>query len=216
MSTVLLSRIHHPVTNLGFGVRVGIWLQGCTIGCLGCVSRDTWPTVESSCTTVRSITDTVNTHLDGLDGVTISGGEPTDQPAGLQELLTGLRDLIGPDRDILVYTGRSLSEACGRVPALRAVADVVISEPFVAGLADDSALRGSSNQVVSPMSSLGTQRYPADGVEDAYADQRHQIGIHVDEGTLRLVGIPRRGDMARLSRRLKTAGIGFDEASWLS
>ena len=40
---MLISRLAHPVTNLGHGVRAGIWTQGCTIGCPGCMARDTWP-----------------------------------------------------------------------------------------------------------------------------------------------------------------------------
>ena len=40
---IALNRLHWPVTVLGPGRRVGIWMQGCSIGCRGCVSRDTWP-----------------------------------------------------------------------------------------------------------------------------------------------------------------------------
>ena len=39
-----LSRIHFPVTTLGPGRRIGIWFQGCSIRCKGCVSADTWGT----------------------------------------------------------------------------------------------------------------------------------------------------------------------------
>lgn len=39
-----LSRIHFPVTTLGPGNRIGIWFQGCSIQCQGCVSVDTWGT----------------------------------------------------------------------------------------------------------------------------------------------------------------------------
>ena len=39
---IALSRIHFPVTTLGPGRRIGIWFQGCSIRCPGCISMDTW------------------------------------------------------------------------------------------------------------------------------------------------------------------------------
>lgn len=40
---IRLSRLHFPVTALGPGERLGIWFQGCSLGCQGCISPDTWP-----------------------------------------------------------------------------------------------------------------------------------------------------------------------------
>ena len=37
-----LNKAHFPVTALGPGRRIGIWVQGCSIQCPGCVSLDTW------------------------------------------------------------------------------------------------------------------------------------------------------------------------------
>ena len=42
-----VSRLHFPVTTLGPGRRAAIWLQGCSIHCRGCVSRDTWAPAAS-------------------------------------------------------------------------------------------------------------------------------------------------------------------------
>ncbi|WP_461325238.1 4Fe-4S cluster-binding domain-containing protein [Bradyrhizobium diazoefficiens] len=39
---ISVSRIHFPVTTLGPGRRLGIWFQGCSIRCPGCISMDTW------------------------------------------------------------------------------------------------------------------------------------------------------------------------------
>ena len=39
---ISLSRLHFPVTTLGPGRRIGIWFQGCSIRCPGCISADTW------------------------------------------------------------------------------------------------------------------------------------------------------------------------------
>ena len=52
-----LSRLHHPVTTLGPGRRAGIWFQGCTIRCPGCMSVDTWPRRPERNVTVTSVLD---------------------------------------------------------------------------------------------------------------------------------------------------------------
>ncbi|HAU1321526.1 TPA: radical SAM protein, partial [Legionella pneumophila] len=39
---IYISRVHFPVTTLGPGHRIGIWFQGCSIRCPGCISTDTW------------------------------------------------------------------------------------------------------------------------------------------------------------------------------
>ena len=35
--------IHFPVETLGPGRRVGVWLQGCSIRCVGCISPENQP-----------------------------------------------------------------------------------------------------------------------------------------------------------------------------
>ena len=80
-----ISRLHYPVTVLGPGRRIGIWVQGCSIGCPGCLSQDTWsPDAAEPVSVARVIETCRRVSKDELDGVTISGGEPFDQPDGLR------------------------------------------------------------------------------------------------------------------------------------
>jgi len=183
MTSILLSRLHHPVSNLGYGVRAGIWLQGCTVRCRGCVSVDTWPVLESSRTAIGQILDWLWSLPEDVEGVTISGGEPTDQPESLSVLLHGIRqwaDVVDSSRDVLIYTGRSREAAEELVPALRETVDVVISEPFDQALATECGLRGSENQRVHAYSAIGGERYPEDSIDSEYQSQRRQMGVHVD------------------------------------
>lgn len=219
MTSMMLSRLHYPVTNLGFGRRVGIWTQGCTLYCRGCVSRDTWPTSPQTAVDLADIRDWIVERIRNVDGITISGGEPTDQPAALGELLDIIADLrtTAPNEfDVLVFTGRSLEAAVGRVPALRDV-DVVISEPFIQELVDGRlGLRGSTNQQVTAFSEIGRQRYALDGLDERYVGQRETMGVHVSEDSVWLVGIPRPGDLKILERQLADEGISLGRTSWLS
>ena len=212
MTSMLLSRLHHPVTNLGYGTRAGIWFQGCTVHCRGCVSRDTWAFDEA----MRCDVDAVVEWLDGLavDGVTISGGEPTDQPEALRALLDRLAER--DDTDVLLYSGRSVDYLAARLPWLWDRVDMLISEPFERGSAANCALRGSANQRVHRLTPLAERRYPPESFEEGYAAQRQRISIHADGRSIWMVGIPKVGDLDRMRAALEARGVTTGRTSWLS
>ena len=91
-----LSKLHFPITALGPGRRIGLWLQGCSIRCSGCMSRDTWEFSDES-HRVEVLLERVTPWLAEADGITISGGEPFDQPEGLLSFLVGLRERFRGD-----------------------------------------------------------------------------------------------------------------------
>ena len=91
MTSLRVSRTHHPVTVLGHGTRIGVWVQGCTIGCDGCISRDTWPADGGTAVTVDTIVGWLDGLAGALDGLTVSGGEPFQQPDALAALLSAVR-----------------------------------------------------------------------------------------------------------------------------
>ena len=95
-ASIALSRIHFPVTTLGPGRRIGIWFQGCSIHCPGCISMDTWAP-SRGITTIDEVVSAIAQWIPTADGITISGGEPFDQPIALLELLRGLRSLTEAD-----------------------------------------------------------------------------------------------------------------------
>ena len=109
---VCLSRLHFPVTALGPGNRAGIWFQGCSIRCRGCMAVDTWDVSPQQMIDLDHIEAWLDSlERDEVDGVTISGGEPFDQPEALAELLHWLREFYCEAvRDILVYSGYSLEK----------------------------------------------------------------------------------------------------------
>ena len=43
---IRLNKAHYPVTALGPGRRIGLWLQGCALACPGCISQDSWAFAE--------------------------------------------------------------------------------------------------------------------------------------------------------------------------
>ncbi len=218
MTSMLLSRLHYPVSNLGFGTRAGVWFQGCTIGCRGCLARDTWASDEATRCDVRRVLEWLRRTPGPLDGVTISGGEPTDQPEALRALLAGIKlrnAETGAPLDVLLFSGRSAKWLRAKCAWVFDAVDVLVSEPFVAAKAGCEPLRGSSNQHVHVLTDLGRERYLGPDFT-SYAVQRRELGVHVDSGTVRLVGIPLPGHMAALTAALSEQDIELDDASWLT
>src|SRR4051812_39296619 len=120
-----ISRLHFPVRTLGPGLRVGIWFQGCSIRCPGCVSMDTWDSRRGG-TTVEAVLDAVTPWLPAADGITVSGGEPFDQPEALRVLLSALRERHCGD--CLVYSGYPIEEL--KLDSFVGLIDALIADPL--------------------------------------------------------------------------------------
>lgn len=212
---VRLNRIHHPVTALGFGRRIGIWFQGCTLSCKGCISRDTWSPDDGWEIDTEDLASSVLAGLrEGLDGVTISGGEPFQQPRALEHLLillTEARTTFDTPFDILCYSGHTLSELEQSHEAVLHRLDALVPEPYDATAGPGAALRGSANQKLVALSPLGGERYDA-----ATSLGPGRIQISVADGAVWMIGIPRPGDLTRAQRALRAKGITLNDVSWLS
>jgi anaerobic ribonucleoside-triphosphate reductase activating protein len=210
-----VNRLHHPVTALGPGTRAGIWVQGCSIECRGCISHDTWNRRHEARKEVSAVVGWVaDLPAAEVDGITISGGEPFDQPEGLLELLVRLdawRARAAREVDVLCYSGYSLSRLERRHPRALELIDAVLTGPFREDLPTDLIWRGSANQELVPLTDLGRARY-AELIE--CRPEGPPIQVTVEPGAIRLIGVPRRGDMAELETVLNGAGVELGESSW--
>ena len=217
MIPVRITDLRFPVTTLGPGTRVGVWFQGCHIGCRGCISRDTWDPRAVAERTTTDVLDEISLLVDGhhVDGVTFSGGEPFEQPDALIALASGLRTLLRPPTDaarpdLLCYSGYPLEHLERRYADVLSLLDAVIPEPYLASLPTSEPWRGSANQSIVPLSTLGVARYEQ-GVEAASSDA---LQVEVTPDQIVVIGVPRRGDLSRVERRLAAAGIGLRDVSW--
>lgn len=211
MTSIRVRKVHVPVTALGPGRRVGIWLQGCSIGCRECVSQDTWADVGGQ-TSVDALLLEVTTALSAestLTGVTISGGEPLEQADALQVLLSRLRKVTGPDIDFLLYTGLTWRRVLRDHADVLALLDAVIPEPYVASLAPGQVWRGSSNQPLMLLTELAEQRY-----RDVPARRPFQVAV--EDGRLYTIGVPGPGDLDKALAWARARGVTVGEVSWRS
>jgi anaerobic ribonucleoside-triphosphate reductase activating protein len=214
---IAINKAHFPVTVLGPGRRIGIWVQGCSIGCKGCVSQDTWARDPGRAMTVAQLmTWCRQTTGDRLDGVTISGGEPFEQPqalAGLLDALAHWRASAGLDFDILCYSGYPLARLQRKHARLLEKLDALIPEPYVNNQPLTHVWRGSANQPLVLLSDRGRARF-APYVEARADDSHKRMQAMVDGDRVWYVGIPARGDMAALEASCKERGVAFEQVSW--
>ena len=178
-----LARMYYPVTVLGPGERLGIWLCGCSRGCEGCISPELQHYDASREFSAQEIAGMIRASGLHPDGITISGGEPFYHPKALNELL---KSLISLSDDIIVFTGYKLSELKGSGSeavdeALGNIA-VLIDGPYEAELNDGKGLRGSANQNIHVFKH--PERYA--GLETA--ERKLQTVYH--NGRLLTIGIP--------------------------
>lgn len=147
---------------------------------------------------MNDLTEAIQEWVGLSDGVTISGGEPFDQPDQLLRLLRWLKQRPGR-RDILVYSGYSSSRLRRKHAEVLGLLDALISEPFLASRPDERPFIGSQNQRVELMTDLARERYSSDldGFE-------RQMGIAVVDGAILLAGVPKRGDLKAVAAALRT------------
>ena len=218
MTAVAINRIHWPVQVLGPGRRVGIWVQGCTIECPGCVSRDTWPSQDPrERIAVEELVSRIDTLVDRgpggpVDGVTLSGGEPLDQAGALEDLLKSLRGWLdrrgGPSADVLVYTGYEEAEARRLAPEAFTLADAVVAGPYRAG-EPGTRWWGSANQRLIARDERAAARYEA-AMQEAPAE----LQAAVEREQVFIIGIPGRRTLAAMESRLARSGIRLEGVSW--
>ena len=137
----------------GPGVRVSLFVSGCTHHCKDCFNEEAWDFSYG-----EPFTDEVSDRLlamlcpDYIRGITYLGGEPFDphnQP-GLLALTQKIRAAY-PEKSIWSFTGyvygQNLPQLPGVTDALLAGLDVLVDGPFIAARKNlGLRFRGSDNQ----------------------------------------------------------------------
>jgi anaerobic ribonucleoside-triphosphate reductase activating protein len=206
---MLISRAHYPVHTLGYGIRAGVWTQGCRLACDGCLARDTWDADPSHDMDVADLLSWLEGHR-GFDGLTLSGGEPLDQAEAIVELLSGFRKAFGWEVDVLCYTGYTTSSVRRANRDVLALVDAIVTGPYRRGLPTRHPLMGSSNQEVVITTDLGRQRYA-----DLPDVERRDVQASASGRMIHVVGIPNPGDLEALEAALIRQGL-LVQASWRS
>ena len=212
-----LHQIAYPVTALGPGRRLGIWVQGCNLACVGCASVNTWDASGG----YQADTAVLAPQLAGLisrenlTGITLSGGEPTLQAAALADLLTRIIGLL-PDAelDVLLFTGLNQGVAQRRTPQLWELVDAAVCGPYLPEQPGTGPLRATANQTLVLRTPLGISRLAEFEQATTGAQVKPTIQVQVNNGVANFIGLLGPGDLPRLEAALRARGIEIGGRTW--
>lgn len=125
----------------GPGRRYVIWFQGCSIGCKGCFNKNLQSFKIKNLVPLKDIVENIRESLEenGIIGVTLLGGEPTEQ----QHLVTLLNEINKLELNILLFTGKSYAVLDSDI---RDRCHYIVDGKFEEELVIKNNLIGSSNQ----------------------------------------------------------------------
>lgn len=141
----------------GPGVRVSLFVSGCSHHCKGCFNREAWDYNYGNAFTDKEENEVMEAlKPDYIKGLSLLGGEPLDlkNQEGLLPIVKKAKELY-PDKPIWCYTGYlfdkqvigEMSKNNETTNELLKYIDYVVDGQFVEGLKDPKLqFRGSSNQ----------------------------------------------------------------------
>ncbi len=152
---------NYDIAN-GIGVRVSLFVSGCTNHCEHCFQPETWDFEHGSIFTEET-QDRILHMLepDYIEGFTLLGGEPfePENQRGILQFLRLLKEEL-PQKTVWAYTGFVLEDIqtegthahCEVTDEILSLIDVLIDGRFIEAQKDLSLqFRGSSNQRIIDM-----------------------------------------------------------------
>ena len=170
----------------GPGVRYALWLQGCPLRCPGCCNPHMLEFREAARLSVHRLADEI-AATDGIEGITLLGGEPFSQPRPLGELARRTRQL---GLSVMVFSGHTLHQLRQREDAqlLLSETDLLVDGPYLREQAVlDRRWIGSANQQVHFLSDRYAQL--ADD-RQGWDPGPNTIELRISDGRLRINGFP--------------------------
>ena len=140
----------------GIGVRVSLFVSGCTHRCKNCFNQQTWDFNFGKPFTEETEEEIINALLpEWVDGLTVLGGEPFE-PSNQRALLPFIKKVrkVLPKKTIWFYSGYTYEELTGESRArceitdeILSYTDVLVDGEFVEEKKNISLqFRGSENQ----------------------------------------------------------------------
>ena len=179
----MVINIHSLIKNSGVngpGDRFVIWTQGCRKGCKNCYNPETWSHYKNNLITIEEIIEEIK--ISSATGVTISGGDPFEQPEELFYLLGKIKQLDLSD-GVIVFSGYTIDEIRVREELRKCLdyIDVLIDGLYIDEKRISSGLAGSSNQEFHFL----TDKISRDNI---LIDQ--EVEIHFSSGLIQITGFP--------------------------
>jgi anaerobic ribonucleoside-triphosphate reductase activating protein len=135
----------------GPGERFTVWVQGCSIHCVGCLNTDTWDFFKGELIEVDDIVSKI--LASPVSGLTITGGEPLDQFPAILDLASKIFN----KKNIFLCSGYTFKKISSDFSSILSTIDILCSGPFEIDKKCESQWKGSSNQEVISLTPLGEQ-----------------------------------------------------------
>jgi anaerobic ribonucleoside-triphosphate reductase activating protein len=163
----------------GPGERFVVWTQGCALACPGCFNSQLWPQSGGLLMDTADLAERINA-LPGLRGVTLTGGEPLEQPDAVTALFSRLNRRL----DTVIFTGFTKAEIASdprRAPVL-AHTDLIVAGRYEKEKASsENPWAGSSNKEILAL----TGRIRLDEGPEARVE-----AVIAADGSVMLTGFP--------------------------
>jgi anaerobic ribonucleoside-triphosphate reductase activating protein len=170
----------------GPGKRFAIWFQGCPLRCPGCCNPEFLPFKGGQTKSLREMTEWIARAKEenGIEGITLLGGEPTSHAGAAVALAKASREL---DLSVMVFSGYTIEELNARteteVAELIATTDILVDGPYIREQPDtERRWIGSRNQRIHFL----TPRYSY----DEQWRQKNTLEIRVDRDGISINGFP--------------------------
>ena len=196
-----LYSLAYPVTALGPGRRVAVWVAGCPLRCKGCITPHLLSADAGKSIAVTRLAQRLLRLPMSVDGVTLTGGEPFAQA----EALLALLDLVKAERpqwNVLTFSGFTLRQWQRGDAAQRQLLqqiDMLVDGPYLAGQAGGHPLTASANQQLHLLTRRAHTLKPA---LDALPANAANLGVN-PQGEDCLIGIVDHQARRRLHRGLR-------------
>lgn len=146
----------------GPGRRFAIWTQGCSIRCPQCCNPHLFAERGGSLWNVDELVSKIR-HVPNIEGISVLGGEPFDQPDALNALCEQTRSA---GLSVLVFSGYRIEELNERGAKLDGI-DILVDGRYVAEMPETRRRWvGSSNQRIhglTPEGQRAVSRFEAHG-----------------------------------------------------
>ena len=189
---IYIDLICYPLNVLGPDTRVGIWFQGCDIGCDGCISQYTWKQTDDKLKDLDDVVLELKQYK--TNRLTISGGEPFFQPDSLYTLILKVRDKFD---DILLYSGYEYSYLNKKYPHILNLIDVLVDGKFNKDLPTKEVYKGSSNQKIYIFNQKLMKKYI-----EYINKKKDKLEIFNKDDDLYILGIPNIQDTKQIQEIL--------------
>jgi anaerobic ribonucleoside-triphosphate reductase activating protein len=187
-STIKSSRVNGP------GDRFVIWTQGCRKMCKNCYNPETWSHYRNNLVDIDFLVEEIKNS--NSTGVTISGGDPFEQPEELFYLLGKIKQLDLSD-GVIVFSGYTMEQIRGVRELEKSLdyIDVLIDGLYIEEKRITNGLAGSSNQEFHFLSDKISR-------DSIIIDQ--EVEIHLLGDLIQITGFPL---IDKINMKLK--GISF-------